>query len=116
MDYFRLRMKFGNDWASIGNAMGRSASSVKDKCRLMRDTCNSGTLYFMAISIYFNICYHKLFQNFNAIKQEIVDLFFIFRSIHMYILLWCTFDCTYDVYILLWCVLLTDASNTSVTS
>ncbi|KAJ8302226.1 hypothetical protein KUTeg_021213 [Tegillarca granosa] len=37
-----LQMKFGNDWASIGASLGRSASSVKDKCRLMRDTCNSG--------------------------------------------------------------------------
>lgn len=37
-----LRGKFGNDWASIGAALGRSASSVKDKFRLMRETCNSG--------------------------------------------------------------------------
>ncbi|XP_052779000.1 cyclin-D-binding Myb-like transcription factor 1 [Mya arenaria] len=37
-----LRMKHANDWASIGQALGRSASSVKDKCRLMRDMCNSG--------------------------------------------------------------------------
>ncbi|OWF41981.1 cyclin-D-binding Myb-like transcription factor 1 isoform X2 [Mizuhopecten yessoensis] len=37
-----LRCKYGNDWASIGSVLGRSASSVKDKCRLMRDTCNSG--------------------------------------------------------------------------
>ncbi|KAK3579059.1 hypothetical protein CHS0354_029918 [Potamilus streckersoni] len=37
-----LRMKHGNDWAAIGTALGRSSSSVKDKCRLMRDTCNSG--------------------------------------------------------------------------
>ncbi|XP_069142184.1 cyclin-D-binding Myb-like transcription factor 1 isoform X3 [Argopecten irradians] len=37
-----LRGKYGNDWASIGSVLGRSASSVKDKCRLMRDTCNSG--------------------------------------------------------------------------
>jgi len=37
-----LRFKHGNDWASIGAQLGRSASSVKDKCRLMRDTCNAG--------------------------------------------------------------------------
>lgn len=37
-----LRSKFGNDWASIGSALGRSASSVKDKFRLMKETCNSG--------------------------------------------------------------------------
>ncbi|XP_063447856.1 cyclin-D-binding Myb-like transcription factor 1 isoform X2 [Mytilus trossulus] len=37
-----LRGRFGNDWASIGAALGRSASSVKDKFRLMRETCNSG--------------------------------------------------------------------------
>ncbi|KAK3101344.1 hypothetical protein FSP39_002865 [Pinctada imbricata] len=37
-----LRSMYGNDWASIGLALGRSASSVKDKCRLMKDTCNSG--------------------------------------------------------------------------
>ena len=38
----RLRKKFGNDWATIGAALGRSASSVKDRCRLMKDTCNTG--------------------------------------------------------------------------
>lgn len=38
----RLRAKHGNDWATIGQALGRSASSVKDKCRLMKETCNSG--------------------------------------------------------------------------
>ncbi|XP_062339348.1 cyclin-D-binding Myb-like transcription factor 1 [Osmerus eperlanus] len=37
-----LRKKFGNDWATIGAALGRSASSVKDRCRLMKDTCNTG--------------------------------------------------------------------------
>ena len=38
----RLRAKHGNDWAAIGVALGRSASSVKDKCRLMKDNCKSG--------------------------------------------------------------------------
>ncbi|XP_063761475.1 cyclin-D-binding Myb-like transcription factor 1 isoform X2 [Eleginops maclovinus] len=37
-----LREKYGNDWATIGSALGRSASSVKDRCRLMKDTCNTG--------------------------------------------------------------------------
>ncbi|KAG7274202.1 hypothetical protein CRUP_008578 [Coryphaenoides rupestris] len=37
-----LRKKHGNDWATIGAALGRSASSVKDRCRLMKDTCNTG--------------------------------------------------------------------------
>ncbi|XP_063067822.1 cyclin-D-binding Myb-like transcription factor 1 [Engraulis encrasicolus] len=37
-----LRGKHGNDWATIGAALGRSASSVKDRCRLMKDTCNTG--------------------------------------------------------------------------
>ncbi|KAJ8261962.1 hypothetical protein GJAV_G00160480 [Gymnothorax javanicus] len=37
-----LRVKHGNDWATIGAALGRSASSVKDRCRLMKDTCNTG--------------------------------------------------------------------------
>uniref|UniRef100_Q6DG03-2 Isoform 2 of Cyclin-D-binding Myb-like transcription factor 1 n=1 Tax=Danio rerio TaxID=7955 RepID=Q6DG03-2 len=37
-----LRQKHGNDWATIGSALGRSASSVKDRCRLMKDTCNTG--------------------------------------------------------------------------
>jgi len=40
---WRLRMKHGSDWASIGAVLGRSASSVKDRYRLMKDTCNSGT-------------------------------------------------------------------------
>ncbi|CAE1309382.1 DMTF1 [Acanthosepion pharaonis] len=37
-----LQSKHGTDWAAIGAVLGRSASSVKDKCRLMKDTCNSG--------------------------------------------------------------------------
>ncbi|XP_059905571.1 cyclin-D-binding Myb-like transcription factor 1 [Gadus macrocephalus] len=37
-----LRKKHGNDWATIGAVLGRSASSVKDRCRLMKDTCNTG--------------------------------------------------------------------------
>ncbi|XP_074481634.1 cyclin-D-binding Myb-like transcription factor 1 isoform X1 [Sebastes fasciatus] len=37
-----LRGKHANDWATIGAALGRSASSVKDRCRLMKDTCNTG--------------------------------------------------------------------------
>uniref|UniRef100_A0A3Q2P7N2 Cyclin-D-binding Myb-like transcription factor 1 n=1 Tax=Fundulus heteroclitus TaxID=8078 RepID=A0A3Q2P7N2_FUNHE len=37
-----LRQKHGNDWATIGAVLGRSASSVKDRCRLMKDTCNTG--------------------------------------------------------------------------
>ncbi|KAK3517823.1 hypothetical protein QTP70_018978, partial [Hemibagrus guttatus] len=37
-----LRQKHGNDWATIGSALGRSASSVKDRCRLMKDTCHTG--------------------------------------------------------------------------
>ncbi|KAJ7987913.1 hypothetical protein DPEC_G00318170 [Dallia pectoralis] len=37
-----LRQKHGNDWATIGAALDRSASSVKDRCRLMKDTCNTG--------------------------------------------------------------------------
>ena len=38
-----LKEKHGNDWATIGAAMGRSASSVKDRFRLMREHCQSGT-------------------------------------------------------------------------
>ncbi|KAG8439991.1 hypothetical protein GDO86_005966, partial [Hymenochirus boettgeri] len=37
-----LRVKHGNDWATIGAALGRSASSVKDRCRLMKETCRTG--------------------------------------------------------------------------
>ncbi|OCT87245.1 cyclin-D-binding Myb-like transcription factor 1 [Xenopus laevis] len=37
-----LRGKHGNDWATIGAALGRSASSVKDRCRLMKETCKTG--------------------------------------------------------------------------
>ena len=31
-----LREEFGSDWAKIGAAMGRSAASVKDRCRLIK--------------------------------------------------------------------------------
>ncbi|KAK3725277.1 hypothetical protein QZH41_010113, partial [Actinostola sp. cb2023] len=37
-----LKEKHGNDWATIGIAMGRSASSVKDRYRLLRENCQSG--------------------------------------------------------------------------
>lgn len=40
-----LRKKYGSDWATIGTMLGRSASSVKDRCRLMKDTCNTGKWY-----------------------------------------------------------------------
>ncbi|XP_070559776.1 cyclin-D-binding Myb-like transcription factor 1 [Ptychodera flava] len=38
-----LHSKHGNDWAAIGAALGRSASSVKDRCRLiLKDSNHSG--------------------------------------------------------------------------
>ncbi|XP_038956310.1 cyclin-D-binding Myb-like transcription factor 1 [Rattus norvegicus] len=37
-----LWQKHGNDWITIGAAMGRSPSSVKDRWRLMKDACNAG--------------------------------------------------------------------------
>ena len=37
-----LREEYGSDWARIGAALGRSAASVKDRCRLLKDTCKSG--------------------------------------------------------------------------
>lgn len=38
-----LRQLHGNDWARIGNVLGRSAASVRDRCRLMKDSCRYGT-------------------------------------------------------------------------
>ncbi|MEJ1287776.1 hypothetical protein NN561_018799 [Cricetulus griseus] len=37
-----LWQQHGNDWIKIGAAMGRSPSSVKDRCRLMKHPCNAG--------------------------------------------------------------------------
>ncbi|CAH6780428.1 cyclin-D-binding Myb-like transcription factor 1 [Phodopus roborovskii] len=37
-----LWQQHGNDWIKIGAAMGRSPSSVKDRCRLMKDPCKTG--------------------------------------------------------------------------
>lgn len=37
-----LRIQYGNNWQIIGHELGRSASSIKDKCRLMKDNCNTG--------------------------------------------------------------------------
>ena len=37
-----LRKKHGNDWTAIGLELGRSASSVKDRCRLLNEKCSSG--------------------------------------------------------------------------
>ncbi|XP_031570832.1 cyclin-D-binding Myb-like transcription factor 1 [Actinia tenebrosa] len=37
-----LKEKYGNDWATIGVAMGRSASSVKDRYRLLKENCQAG--------------------------------------------------------------------------
>ncbi|XP_067932899.1 cyclin-D-binding Myb-like transcription factor 1 [Watersipora subatra] len=39
----QLREQHGNDWATIGAALGRSAGSVRDRCRLMKDSCRYGT-------------------------------------------------------------------------
>ena len=44
-------MKHGSDWASIGAMLGRSASSVKDRYRLMKDTCNSGAYSHITVSV-----------------------------------------------------------------
>ncbi|XP_071815533.1 uncharacterized protein [Apostichopus japonicus] len=41
-----LRAELGNDWAQIGAKMGRSASSVKDKCRLLKEACHQGKWRF----------------------------------------------------------------------
>ncbi|KAG0415249.1 hypothetical protein HPB47_007582 [Ixodes persulcatus] len=37
-----LRAAHGNDWRLIGNALGRSAASIKDRCRLMKENCRQG--------------------------------------------------------------------------
>lgn len=37
-----LWQQHGNDWIAIGAAMGRSPSSVKDRCRLMKNNWNTG--------------------------------------------------------------------------
>lgn len=37
-----LRKQFGNDWQKIGLAMGRSAASIKDRCRHLKEDCNAG--------------------------------------------------------------------------
>jgi len=52
-------MKHGSDWASIGAVLGRSASSVKDRYRLMKDTCNSGA-YCGLIQSQFVVIYTSL--------------------------------------------------------
>lgn len=39
----QLRQLHGNDWAKIGAELGRSAGSVRDRCRLMKDSCRYGT-------------------------------------------------------------------------
>ncbi|CAO2623156.1 Cyclin-D-binding Myb-like transcription factor 1 [Lemmus lemmus] len=38
----KLWQQHGNNWLTIGAAMGRSPSSVKDRCRLMKDNWNTG--------------------------------------------------------------------------
>ncbi|KAK3864767.1 hypothetical protein Pcinc_029567 [Petrolisthes cinctipes] len=37
-----LRMKHGNNWQAIAAHLGRSAASVKDRCRLLNEHCNRG--------------------------------------------------------------------------
>ncbi|XP_069997902.1 cyclin-D-binding Myb-like transcription factor 1 isoform X3 [Penaeus vannamei] len=37
-----LRMKHGNNWQAIAAHLGRSAASVKDRCRLLNENCNRG--------------------------------------------------------------------------
>lgn len=36
-------MKHGNNWQAIAAHLGRSAASVKDRCRLLNERCNRGT-------------------------------------------------------------------------
>ncbi|XP_071541548.1 uncharacterized protein [Panulirus ornatus] len=38
-----LRMKHGNNWQAIAAHLGRSAASVKDRCRLLNENCNRGS-------------------------------------------------------------------------
>ncbi|XP_046654365.1 cyclin-D-binding Myb-like transcription factor 1 isoform X1 [Daphnia pulicaria] len=37
-----LRKEYGNDWQKIGLIMGRSAASIKDRCRHLKEDCNAG--------------------------------------------------------------------------
>jgi len=37
-----LREQYGNDWQKIGQALGRSAASIKDRCRHLKEDCNTG--------------------------------------------------------------------------
>ncbi|XP_075750916.1 cyclin-D-binding Myb-like transcription factor 1 isoform X2 [Rhipicephalus microplus] len=37
-----LRAAHGNDWRFIGSKLGRSAASIKDRCRLMKENCRQG--------------------------------------------------------------------------
>ena len=37
-----LHTKHGNDWTTIGHLIGRSAASVKDRCRLLRKNKKTG--------------------------------------------------------------------------
>ncbi|XP_076053058.1 cyclin-D-binding Myb-like transcription factor 1 isoform X2 [Oratosquilla oratoria] len=37
-----LRRKHSNNWQAIAAHMGRSAASVKDRCRLLKEHCNKG--------------------------------------------------------------------------
>ena len=37
-----LRRQYGNDWQKIGQALGRSAASIKDRCRHLKEDCNTG--------------------------------------------------------------------------
>lgn len=37
-----LRMKHGRNWQAIAAHLGRSAASVKDRCRLLNENCNRG--------------------------------------------------------------------------
>ncbi len=44
-----LLEKHGHDWATIGHYLGRSAASVKDRCRLLRKNKKIGKhfLYYL---------------------------------------------------------------------
>ena len=38
----KLHEKYGNKWGVIASHMGRSAASVKDRCRLFKQSGNQG--------------------------------------------------------------------------
>ena len=65
-----LRKQHGNDWQKIGLAMGRSAASIKDRCRHLKEDCNAGNIMLMKDFISSFFISHHCFRSLDSRRRR----------------------------------------------